>query len=163
MEIPYIGFNTSNDDSGTLDPMNPNLLYHLGIEMGALSPLSLRFFVGGDLYEVPHIARKNHECAGSINVYSNYLPTGQKFEVSHIFYRDVTGHHGNPYHWNHEIWYRFDNDDFKQYDKRRTAHHRIPRSDSIEIYSLNESDIREEMTIQWEIPEVDVSRARASS
>lgn len=132
-----IGFKTSNDDSDSFDPWNKEALRYIEVEPGAIDPSSCSYHVRGDLYEVPGVAKKGHECGGSINVQGIDVNTRETIEFSHIFYIDVTGHGGMPPHWNHELWVRKGNE-FKLFDKNKTEFHVIPISDWIEIWLEDE-------------------------
>jgi hypothetical protein len=134
-----IGFKTSNGNSGTFNPWNAYALQRLGYTGGALDPKMWSYHVHGNLYEVPDIARKNHECGGSVNVYGVDPTNGNSIGLSHVFYIDETGHGGRPYHWNHEIYTRKGHEEWVLFDKDKTEYHIIPISDWIEL-SVNESN-----------------------
>lgn len=129
-----IGFRTSNRDSNSFNPWNPDALRYIGVGPGAIDPTSWSYDVRGNLYQVPKIARKGHECGGSINVRGSDTKTGQTIEFSHIFYIDTTRHGGKPDHWNHELWIRKGRGKFTPFDKKKTRSHSIPISDWIEIW-----------------------------
>ncbi len=133
-----IGFKTSNADCGTFNPWNAYALKSMGYTGGAVDPKNWSYNVRGDLYEVPDIARKNHECGGSVNV-CGLDPTGCSIALSHVFYIDETGHGEKPYHWNHEIYTRKGDGEWVLFDKKMTENHIIPISEWIEI-SVKESD-----------------------
>lgn len=124
-------------------------LRSLGVGPGAISPLSISFHVRGDLYLVPELARPNHECGGSINFVGTATYTGGKIEFSHIFYRDLTGHHDKPFHWNHELWIRKNEEEFKLFSKKETVGHTISQSDWIEIYCVDNDGDTELKRVNW--------------
>ena len=128
-----MGFKTSNGYTDSFNPWNPYALESVGVLAGALDPKHWSYHVQGNLYEVPKIARKNHECGGSVNVYGIDTTCGNKIEISHVFYIDVTGHGGKPYHWNHETYTKKNDGEWTLFDKEKTEHHIIPISDWIEI------------------------------
>lgn len=146
-----IGYITSIDVENRFSPWNLDALQHIGVSQGALSNENLTFHVRGELYEELGIARENHECAGSMNVSAIDTRTGNRIEFSHIFYRDVTGHHGSPYHWNHELKYRVNDGEFTLFSKRNTVDHQIPQSSEIELYYTTDEDITEAVIINWDI------------
>jgi len=124
-----IGFKTTNSD-GYFDALeeDANLL---DIPPGSIDVAKYTFHVTGDIYEAPKIARRNHRCAGSINLFIPLL-NGKSYETSHVFYLDETMHDG-VVHWNHEIWARNNETDFKMLPKDKTKYHKIPDSDFIEL------------------------------
>lgn len=130
-----VGFKTSNGNTGEFNPWNREALRYLDVEIGALDPHRASFNVQGDLYQVPSIARRGHECGGSVNVQGIEIGSGETVEFSHIFYIDTTGHgRGSTTHWNHELWIRKDDGQWEQFDKRKTAFHIIQDSNWIEIW-----------------------------
>jgi len=130
-----MGFKTSNGEAGSFSPWNTYALKNIGVTAGALDPKNWSYHVRGDLYEVPEIARKNHECGGSINFYAIDTTCGNSIGLSHVFYIDETGHSGKPYHWNHEIYTKKGDEEWTLFNKSKTEHHIIPISDWIEIYA----------------------------
>jgi len=128
-----IGFKTSNGDAGSFSPWNPYALKNMGVTAGALDPKNWSYHVRGDLYEVPEIARRNHECGGSVNVYGVDITCGNHIGLSHVFYIDETGHGRKPHHWNHEIYTKKGDGEWTLFDKERTEYHIILISDWIEI------------------------------
>jgi hypothetical protein len=130
-----IGFNTSNKDEGSFSPWNSYALESMGVTAGALDPSKWSYHVRGDLYEVPEIARKNHECGGSINVYGVDTACGNRIGLSHVFYVDETGHGGKPPHWNREIYTKKGDEEWTLFDKAKTEHHTIPISEWIEMWA----------------------------
>jgi len=133
-----ISYETSTGMSATFSPWNGYALRKLGITGGAVDPSTWTFHVSGNLYEVPHIARRGHECGGSINVNCVNKITGQPVSISHVFYIDETGHGGLPVHWNHEIFYSTDGAKWKKLDKTKTEHHVItPVGDWISLSAFD--------------------------
>jgi hypothetical protein len=130
-----IGFETCNGDAGSFSPWNPHALKSIGVSPGALDPNDWSYHVRGDLYEVPEIARKNHECGGSVNVYGADTTCGNHIGLSHVYYIDETGHGGKPPHWNHEIYTRKGEGEWSLFEKAKTEHHIIPISEWIEIWA----------------------------
>jgi len=150
IHYPQIGYKTCNGDAHSFNPWNERALRSFGVGPGAINPESIRFHVSGDLYEVPGIARRGHECGGSINVEGADISTGRKIELSHIFYRDEKGHRKEPPHWNHELWIRIGDWPFKLFNKRQTIHHIIPKSDWIELFCVDLNGNRESKKVYWE-------------
>jgi hypothetical protein len=129
-----LGFRTNNGDTGSFNPWNSDVLETMGVTEGALDPKTWSYHVRGDLYEIPELARKNHECGGSVNVQGRDVTSGYSIEISHVFYIDLTGHSGQPYHWNHEIYTKKNDGEWILFDKRKTKFHKIPISDNMDIW-----------------------------
>lgn len=130
-----LGFRTSNGLAGSFNPWDSDALRTIGLTEGALDPKTWSYHVQENLYEIPELARKYHECGGSVNVQGTDLASGDRIEMSHVFYIDVTGHGGQPYHWNHEIYTKKNDGEWILFDKGKTGFHIIPISDSIDIWA----------------------------
>ena len=139
-----IGFKTDNY-SGSFDALEEDLNF-LSLSPSSLDVANYSFHVRGDAYEVPNIAKANHRCIGSINV---YLPmqSGENYETSHIFYLDETMHDG-VIHWNHEVWARKNEEDFKMLPKDKTKYHKIPDAVFIELWAYDDKGNRDFKVVQ---------------
>jgi hypothetical protein len=129
-----ITLRTNNGYDNSFSAWNPDALGQLSLTMGALDPSKWSYHVRGDLYLVPNLARKGHECGGSVNTSSVIHKSGITIEFSHVFYIDTTGHRHRKKspHWNHELYIKIGNGQWQLFDKSKTRCHKIPISDWIE-------------------------------
>ena len=139
-----IGFKTDNS-FGSFDVLKEDLKL-LGIPASSIDVVNYSFHVRGDAYEVPNIARRDHRCIGSINVYIP-MQDGEKHETSHIFYLDETMHDG-VIHWNHEIWARKNEEEFKMLPKDKTKYHKIADADAIELWACDDKGRKDSKVVR---------------
>ncbi len=132
-----VGFKTSNGDSGSFNPWNPKALESLGVPQGALDPKTWSYYVRGDLYEDPPIARIGHETGGSVNVSGIDSRCGNTVQISHVYFIDTTGHRNRqkPVHWNYQIYTKKGDGEWTPLDKGLLENHEIKISDWIEIWA----------------------------
>lgn len=144
-----LGFKTNTGLEGTFDAWNRAALAYVGTSMGALDPTSSSFHVYGDLYQVPTFARKGHETGGSVNIRAINRATKENIEFSHVFYIDTTGHGRCVVtHWNHELYYKVGDGEWKLFDKSETEFHIIPDSDIIIIWARDSIGKYEEKKVK---------------
>jgi len=75
------------------------------------------------------------------------MQSGDKYETSHIFYLDETMHDG-VIHWNHEIWARKNEEDFKMLPKGKTKYHKIRDADAIELWACDDEGRKDSKVVR---------------
>jgi len=144
-----LGFKTNTGMEGTFDAWNQCALAYVGTSMSALDPNFSSFHVYGDLYQVPNFARKGHETGGSVNVRAINLETNETIEFSHVFYIDTTGHgRGVDNHWNHELYCKVGEEEWRLFDKSKTEFHMILDSDNIIIWAKDSNGMYDEKKVE---------------